>query len=478
MSHGVRKINEYIIRDGRAIILTKPLSNDISLEKWNGIQDGTLFLEPISGTVKYKKKANAKNVWSKFLPVDMFDQQTITEELIKNEAITNLKLAPNSVYNKNIKDGEITNSKFYPKTIEEDSLKPLSYTGKIFIDNSINGSKIIDNTTNGDKLITRSVDGNKLKLNTITNSELGSNCVTIANNALSNEVVITTKIGNQAVTDIKMAQNSITINNNALSNEVVITNKIASQAITNSKMAQNSITRTNNALEDGVVINSKIADYAITDTKLAQNSITLANNALSNRVVVGTKIALNNIYREHLDSAINTILSNAVQLIGGTATVGGHLKVDGNIQATYNNLTQTITGFKVFNPVFKDFAEAFMSNEILSIGDIVEIENGDYVKKSSYHSRKIIGIVSDQFALCLGATEDEIKENKKVAIGLVGRLKVNVVGQVEIGDYIVSCGDGIGIASKKHIAGAIIGKALENKSSWGIDKIYCLIQPM
>ena len=77
------------------------------------------------------------------------------------------------------------------------------------------------------------------------------------------------------------------------------------------------------------------------------------------------------------------------------------MEVIGNIHATSNDCSQTITGFKVFNPVFKDFAEAFEYEGKLEYGDIVEITENGKVKRAKYNSSKLIGVVSNSYAFCV-----------------------------------------------------------------------------
>ena len=87
----------------------------------------------------------------------------------------------------------------------------------------------------------------------------------------------------------------------------------------------------------------------------------------------------------------------------------------------------------------------------------------------------IVGIVSDEYAACYGATEEEIKSGEKVAVGLVGRLHVNVTGPTVIGqDIMVSYRDK-GLGEALFGFGHKIGKVLETTEEKGIHKVLCLI---
>lgn len=186
----------------------------------------------------------------------------------------------------------------------------------------------------------------------------------------------------------------------------------------------------------------------------------------------------NEIIIDDLSENLQELILNSVIHKNGVANVYGDLQVDNDIKATNTDKSQSITGFKVFNPVFADYAEGFSPSEYVEIGHIVEIDNKNCIKKAESHSRKIVGIVSDRYGMCLDASEYELRNGSKVAVGLIGKVPVKVTGQVEAGDFIISSGDGVGIATKKHYAGQIVGKALENKYTFGLGTILCLIQPM
>jgi len=59
-----------------------------------------------------------------------------------------------------------------------------------------------------------------------------------------------------------------------------------------------------------------------------------------------------------------------------------------------------------------------------------------------------------------------------VAIALKGRIPVKVEGIVHKGDFIVASNTpGVGVAVDKYIGGAIIGKAIEDKYTEGVELI-------
>ena len=75
----------------------------------------------------------------------------------------------------------------------------------------------------------------------------------------------------------------------------------------------------------------------------------------------------------------------------------------------------------------------------------------------------VVGVISNEFANCLGASKEELFNGSKVAVGMIGKVHVKVKGPIKLGQYIgislsdsgVGCGLGMAVESKG------IGKALE-----------------
>lgn len=155
------------------------------------------------------------------------------------------------------------------------------------------------------------------------------------------------------------------------------------------------------------------------------------------------------------------------------------------------NCNGDIRGDRVYNAVWNDYAEFFERGEETEPGDIISLDiNSDkerYVKASNENSI-IVGVHSDSFAHLIGGEEPQNGENffdynikKFIPIGLAGRVKVKVIGQVKKGDSIVISHDipGVGISFNKNnfdYFSTIIGIALENKTSEGIGLVKILIK--
>ena len=60
MAHGVRKVDEYLIKNGRAIIFTSNINSLDSNETWDSIENGSLYINPDFGTLRYKNSLSEK----------------------------------------------------------------------------------------------------------------------------------------------------------------------------------------------------------------------------------------------------------------------------------------------------------------------------------------------------------------------------------------------------------------------------------
>lgn len=470
MAHGVRKVNEYIMRDGRALILTQALPTSLKQEQWDSIEDGTIYLTPNDGNIYYKKLGNDIREWTKFKPGNLFIDKDITGNFLADKTITEIKMADDSVSTRTIIDRNVTGDKIALEAITLEHIKPGTLNGDIFEDNSVDASKLIDLSITNAKIADRTIEAVKLVELTITDKELAANSV--ITNKIKDLNVTTAKLANSAVTTAKIADSNIT------------TAKIADANVTLAKMANNSVDYLqickdavrSDHIKDGEVIQGKLGTSAVVTANIGDLQVTEAK--LAANAVTTNKIKNGNVTLAKLATDVQSVINNAVVYANNKVTIDTPLVVKGNITADPNNKTLSITGFKVYNPVFADYAEGFEPIEKVEEGDIVEIADFGRIRKADSHSTKIIGIVSNRYGMCLDASQEDLESGKKVAVGLVGKVPVKIAGKVEAGDFIISSGDGVGIATKKHIPGAIIGKALESKDSYGIGKVLCLIQPM
>ena len=162
-------------------------------------------------------------------------------------------------------------------------------------------------------------------------------------------------------------------------------------------------------------------------------------------------------------------------------------EVEGNL-----NATGTITGERVFNAIWNDYAEFFPRGEYTEPGDIIALDCSSgserYVRATDEH-KLVVGVHSDSYGHIIGGDKpddgkDFIEHNikKYIPVGLAGRVYVNFVGACEIGDAVVpSQFPGIGKKRQsKYFSGlreSIIGYVVEDKQG-GVDmrKVKILIK--
>lgn len=159
---------------------------------------------------------------------------------------------------------------------------------------------------------------------------------------------------------------------------------------------------------------------------------------------------------------INNVYVGGVQMYAGATNPTGTSRINAN---GYFYAT------RVYNAVYNDYAECF-DNISLKYEDvknrIVELDSNGCTVLACRNSNKVIGIVSDSYAMLLNGTEDEIQEGDKIPVGLVGTLFVKAkksVDESDIGKFVVSDGDGYAKAKKKYKNGTCVGKII------GINKI-------
>lgn len=462
MAEGIKKISENLIIENRALVVTNKTVADN-----RAISIGALWSDPSTKSLKIKI---GQNTFSYFDASKILIGGSINSSLLADKSVTEIKLADNAVSERviasnavtsiKIKNSSITESKIQNNAVTSSKIKDESILSRHLADNSVIGSKILNKTITSEKIAdntlvninyaTASVDGRVLAPNSILSKHFSKKCVTsdaLADNSvygkiikaagvesthLANNSVVTRVIANGAVTSDKIADNAIK-------------NKhLSSSCVENKNLAPSSVNEKN--IIEKAISTSKIQDKSITKEKLADNVVTLIGDPVQ------------------YDSNNNVTLRNDLE-------VNGNVNVVGNLRAN-----------KVFNAVFMDLAEAYEPEEdtVCIPGDIMQVnENGKLVKASPSSHFPIVGVVSDEYAACYGAEEDELLLGDKVAVGLIGKVHVNVVGPVNLGDKIAVAKDGAGASFNTNnlLEDHIIGKALESSDEIGLKKILCLIYP-
>ena len=329
------------------------------------------------------------------------------------------------------------------------------------------------------------IDGDSsLGLESITNKLLASFSVT--SDKIANGAVITEKIANDAVTQSKLANNSVT------------TIKIADEAVVFPKLDKETQTRINNLESNLSLLTSRVTVLEANINELKgtvnelRNKLNEEVNKLENKINnietnINAKIEeiTNNFNKkfESIEVNVNKIvniinqnkLENAV-IHNGSKSVGS--KYAGSTSLVNLQCTGDIEGKRVYFMTYQDLAEAYIPGEELDAGEIVAMHEDGKVYRAESMNDCIVGVISDQFANCFGATKEELFNGTKVAVGMIGKVLVKVKGPIKIGQQVaVSLSDlGVGYASNSRG----IGQALHSVDCDfdEINEVLVQIRPM
>ena len=466
MGRGIKKISENVIANKRSLTLVTSSEGPV----YSTQMIDTVIPFDIADTeamplgmlnVDYGIRGLSMKIsqgqWSKLDARNTLINETVTTNILGNSAVTTEK----------IKDQNVTTAKIKDQNITTEKLRDSAVTTPKIADSNVTTSKIADGNVTNSKLDKDSVTTIKIKDQAVTAPKIGDGAV--LTQKIYDKAVTTAKIANNAVTCQQIAA-SAPVNGEAdkriatenLQDGVITTSKIADRAVTSAKIAQAGVSTGN--LQNSCVTTEKIADGAVTTDKLA------------NQAVTGDKIAQNTITKDKLDPTVIDSLDRAV-------LHDGNRNVTGEGESTLiNNLTVTgdIRANRVFNIIYMDIAEGYEPGEALEPGDIVAIHEDGKVYKAKTINECIVGVVSDEYANCLGASKEELFSGSKVAVGMIGKIHVKVKGPVRLGQRIsISTSDeGVGIANWMNINN--IGQALEtiNCDFDEIHKVLIQVRPM
>lgn len=466
MAQGIKKISENVTVANRALVITSP-----SVADNDAISIGALQSNPTERGLKLK---TSKGVYSNFDATKILEPLSITNSLLGNRCVTKAKMDVNSVGTEQLENLAVTELKLGNDSVTRTKIKNGEVIqGKLAVDSVVNtnlvnlcvtNAKIAENTIQNSKLLDYTITNRKIAQGTINEGCLAPNAVT--NVKILNNTIENSKYKQYSIYGDKIANNAI--KNNHLDVNCVNTQNILNGAINSTKIAANNIFETH--IADNQIISRHLYPGSVTENKLYDGAV--STNKIKNKSITILKLA---------DDVLNLIGDPVQYDASNNVKLRNNLTVTGNIVAN-----GTIKADKIYNAVFMDLAEAYVPAPDITFvpGDIVEVrEDGLLYKADSISTNKdktIVGVVSNEYAQCFGATEEELQNNEKIAVGMIGKVHVNVVGPVKIGDYIGACKDGIGVSknidlslSNKHI----IGKALETNESVEPKKVLCLIFP-
>lgn len=460
MSKGIKKISENVVVDGRAFTLTNGSITD------NGVFPvGTLRCNPTTKGLEFK---SGTNMFSKFDAASLLADGSIIERLIATNAVTTNK----------IKDLNITTAKLADKSVTTPKLADSAVTTIKIGDSQVTEIKLAPSSVTTTKVKDRNITSTKIGLKQVLDEHIGDAQVT--NRALSNysvtdiklatDSVVTNKIKNRNVTTEKLAIGSV--HGSIIPDSGIVTNHLQDSSVTTVKLANGAVTTIK--IGDKQVTEPKLADASVSTRIIINKSVTnakLADNSVGTINIQDNSVTINKLSPElknDLDRVVKYDDSNNVNL-KNNLTVNGKIKANGDIE-----------GARVLNAVYMDLAEAYIPGEELEPGDIVEMRyDGKVYKAYKEHmlNSTIVGVVSDEYASCYGATQEELESGAKVAVGLIGKVHVKVMGPCNIGMKVSAHHDGAGKASYCEPSSRIIGKCLEQSTETGINKVLCLIYP-
>ena len=444
MGKGIKKLTENVIADKRSLLLVggskKKGSNNkdfvpSNITNTEAMPLGMVSVDYANQGMIIKTNQNASkpsdSTWQKFNAANTLADQSIITGLVKDSAITTAKINNNAVTESKIIDSAVTTNKIK--------------------DGNVVTAKIADRAITNEKIADDAIQGRVIKDGAITTAKIAGKAVTTA------------KIADDAVNGAKIAPGAISEKHLSTTSPLMIREK---------NIYDSSITT--NKIKDGAVTNAKIANGAVTSAKIANNQITTAH--LQNGAVTKDKLAPNAVGTTHLQNnsitreklapgavTLDILGQNVVDVINRAVLHDGKGNVTGTNSTVLNNITATgdIYAHRVYNVVYMDIAEGYIPGEKLEAGDIVAMHEDGKVYKAATINECIVGVVSEEFANCLGASKEELFSGEKVAVGMIGKIHVKVKGPVRLGQRItVSVSDaGVGVANWMNNNN--IGQALE-----------------
>lgn len=482
---GAKKINENVIAPYRSLTIVN-----------NGLPDntnwqvGTLKCDPTLAGLKYK---SADNTFDLFDATYILQPNTVTSELIKDGDVQTIDLA----------DGCVTNEKIANRTIDHIKLKLQTLTSDEYSSGSVIERVLANQCVTEPKIADYALVERHFSKACINNAALQVNCVGSLN--IINGAVLEDKLGNESVSNPKLAGGAVTWDKMApytiiggettTVNGKIVQGRIARGTITNYNLEDYTVTAIkimngaveNRCLADGAVDSNKVKPKGLTGSCFADK--TISSEQIGDGALKTINYADKSITKSKLADDIYDVVNNAVvydengnvKMLKNTecAVEIGSADADGNSMKNGSLVVYgDLRADRVYNMAYADIAEGYIPGEELEPGDIVELREDGKVYKaySNGLSAVIIGVISDEYAACYGATKEELENGSKVAVALIGRVHVKIKGPIRLGEEVkINNIPGIGVAWSNNKF--IIGRSLETIKEDGMRRVLCLIKP-
>ncbi|WP_206619146.1 beta strand repeat-containing protein, partial [Flavobacterium cerinum] len=304
----------------------------------------------------------------------MADNAIGTAELIDN-AVTTAKIADSNVTAAKLSDNAVTAAKI-DASVAGTGLTKNPTTGALEVDvTGIEGDGDISSTdlevTDGDKSTFKDVSLN-IKDNVITNAKMADNSINTAE--LVNNAVTTAKINALAVTKDKINSDvaGVGLTKNATTGalDVNVGAIVGDGSITSTELtvvggANATLENVTLTIADNTITNAKMADNAINTAELVNNAVTTAKIADNN--VITSKINALAVTKDKINSDVagvgltknattGALDVNVGAIVGDGSITSTELTVVGGANATLENVTLTIADNAITNAKMADNA--------------------------------------------------------------------------------------------------------------------------
>lgn len=397
MGLGIKKITESVIEDNRSLIMLGTLiDNKISYNDNKAVPIGAIASTP-DGTIKIKSDENGNQIGIN--GATSLQENSVSGDKIKDNAIITVK----------IQDGAVNSNKLAISAVKTNNIE----------DKAVTSIKIADNSIIPSKIPNRSILGEKLADGIIKDNHISSD-----------------KLSGTVIKDKAIKSNNIDTG--------------AVQSIN---------------IQDFTITNVKLQDECVSYNKLDSNlKLLLANLQAQIDDLLSRISKLESLYNNLLDKLLEELSKLISQYnLANAVTHNGANSIDGkNDSTSLVNIkcSGDIEGKRVYFMTYQDLAEAYIPGEDLDPGDIVAMHEDGKVYLAESIDDCIVGVISEDYANCFGATKQELFEGSKVAVGLIGKVLVKIKGPIKIGQQIAVSLSEPGVGCATNTRG--IGQALHS----------------